>query len=214
MKLFAYRYRPVHAISEKLLALAAPLVPASVEGQALRDCPRKVLVLKFGGMGEAVLARSLVERLRERNPSMIFDFLVEKRTVETMTCGSPGRTMMYSPGADGVGKALTTLREIRSRRYDAVLDFEQHSLLTATFVRATSIPVRVGFIPSEPSSRGQMFSHSIQLRENESMWSSFVRLGRVLDPGLPEALMTVPLPSSSESDAWFREWWSTQMASD
>lgn len=206
MKLFAYRYRPVHAIFEKLLALAAPLMPASGGGEALRERPRKVLVLKFGGMGEAVLARSLVERLRERNPSMTFDFLVEKRTVETMTCGSPGRTLLYSPGADGMGKALATLREIRKGRYDAVLDFEQHSLLTAAFVRATSIPVCVGFIPSELSPRGQMFSHPIQLHESESMWSAFLRLGRVLDPGLPEQLMTVPLPSSAESEAWFGEW--------
>ncbi len=214
MKLFAYRYRPIHAISEKLLALTAPLIPTGAKDQPVSERPRKVLVLKFGGMGEAVLARSLVERLRERNPFMTFDFLVEKRTVETMTCGGPGKTLMYSPGADGMGKALATLREIRSGRYDAVLDFEQHSLLTAGFVKATSIPVRVGFIPSEPSPRGQMFSHTIQLRENESMWSAFVRLGRVLDPGLPEPLMTVPLPCSPESGAWFREWWSTQMAAN
>ncbi|MHB1952987.1 MAG: glycosyltransferase family 9 protein [Sulfobacillus sp.] len=210
MKLFAYRYRPVHAISEKLLAFTAALIPAGVKDQPVGECPRKVLVLKFGGMGEAVLARSLVERLRERNPSTSFDFLVEKRTAEMMTCGSQGRVSTYSPGADGMGKALATLREIRSRRYDAALDFEQHSLLTAAFIKATSIPVRMGFIPSEPSPRGQMFSHSIQLRESESMWSAFVRLGRVLDPGLPEPLMTVPLPCSAESEAWFSEWRSSR----
>ena len=163
-------------------------------------------------MGEAVLARSLVERLRERNRGMSFDFLVEKRTVETMTCGAQGSTWMYSPGTDGLGRALSTLWKIRKRKYDAVLDFEQHSMLTAAFAWATSIPVRVGFIPAEASKRGQMFTHSTQLREDESMWSAFVKLGRVLDPGLPDPLMTVPLPCSLESDAWVCEWWNRQVA--
>ena len=195
------------------MRLAAPLFPSPV-GLPQSEPPRKVLVLKFGGMGEAVLARSLVERLRERNPGMEFDFLVEKRTAEMMTCGSQGRAFMYSSNADGMGKALATLREIRSRRYDAVIDFEQHSLLTAAFARATSIPVRVGFIPSEPSPRGRMFTHPIQLRENESMWSAFVQLGRVLDPGLSEPLMTVPLSCSSESETWVRSWWRKHIGAD
>lgn len=213
MKLFKYRYRPVHAISEKLVRFAAALLP-SVNGRPLSETPRKVLVLKFGGMGEAVLARSLVDQLRERNPGISFDFLVEKRTVEMMTCGNQGRVSLYCPGADGMGKALTILREIRNRRYDAILDFEQHSLLTAAFARASSIPIRVGFVPPLSGPRGRMFTHPIELREKESMWRAFVRIGRVLDPNLPEPLMTVPLPCSPASDAWFSEWWNSHVTAD
>jgi ADP-heptose:LPS heptosyltransferase len=213
MQVLTYRYRPFHATVEKLLKLVAPLLPR-VKGKALSAPPRKVLILKFGGMGEAVLARSLMEGLRERNPGMEFDCLVEKRTAEMMTIGSQGRIYMYSLRADGLSTALATLREIRSRHYDAILDFEQHSLLTAAFARATSIPVRVGFIPSEPSRRGQMFTHAVQLRESESMWRAFVRLGRVLDHDLPEQLMTFPLPCSSESDMWLSEWWNDHLCSN
>ncbi len=213
MRVFVYRYRPFHAIAENLLKFVAPLLPA-VKGEALGAPPRKVLILKFGGMGEAVLARSLMERLRERNPGMELDCLVEKRTAEMMTSGSRGRIYIYSPRTDGLSTALAMLREIRSRHYDALLDFEQHSLLTAAFARATSIPVRAGFIPSEPSRRGQMFTHAVQLRESESMWSAFVRLGRVLDHDLPEQLMTFPLPCSSESDTWLREWWNHHVGVD
>jgi ADP-heptose:LPS heptosyltransferase len=210
MPLFKYRYRPVHAVSEMLVGLAAALLP-STEGRPLNGTPRKILVLKFGGMGEAVLARSLVDRLRERSPNISFDFLVEKRTVEMMTCGNQGRVSIYSPGADGMGKALGLLREIRRRQYDAILDFEQHSLLTAAFVRATSIPVRVGFAPPDTGSRGRMFTHPIELREKESMWSAFIRIGQVVDPNLPEHLLTVPLPCSPAADAWLSEWWNSHV---
>lgn len=213
MRWFKYRYRPVHAVSEMLVGLAAALLP-SVKGQPLNEIPRKLLVLKFGGMGEAVLARSLADRLRERSPNISFDFLVEKRTVEMMTCGSQGRVSIYSPGSDGMSKALVLLAEIRKRKYDAILDFEQHSLLTAAFARATSIPIRVGFVPSIASQRGSMFTHPIELREKESMWSSFIRIGKVLDPGLSEKLMTVPLPCSGQADTWLSEWWAAHVTPD
>ncbi|HYK37961.1 glycosyltransferase family 9 protein [Alloacidobacterium sp.] len=145
---------------------------------------------------------------------MIFDFLVEKRTVEMMTIGRSGNVLMYSPDADGMPKALSILKEIRSRRYDAILDFEQHSLLTAAFTRATSIPVRLGFLPSKPNARGQMFTHSVQLQEGELMWNAFVRLGRVLDSDLPTSLMTIPLPISTEAEVWFHEWWNANVGID
>jgi ADP-heptose:LPS heptosyltransferase len=213
MQLFKYRYRPVHAMCERLLALAAPLV-SSENGQPLRTPPLKVLVLKFGGMGEAVLARSLVEHLQERNPNISFDFLVEKRTLEMMTLGRRGTVCLYTPGADGIGKALVSLLEIRSRNYDAILDFEQHSLLTAAFARASSIPTRIGFVPPTSGSRGRMFTHPIELREHESMWSSFIRIGRVLDPDLPESLSTRPLPCSPVSMEWLDGWWKSHIAPD
>uniref|UniRef100_E6QLK1 ADP-heptose--LPS heptosyltransferase 2 n=1 Tax=mine drainage metagenome TaxID=410659 RepID=E6QLK1_9ZZZZ len=38
------------------------------------------------------------------------------------------------------------------------------------------------------------------------MWSAFIRIGRVLDPSLPDSLMTLPLPCSAESEVWFSEW--------
>jgi ADP-heptose:LPS heptosyltransferase len=205
MRLFKYRYRPIHAICETLLAIAAPLFPRA-EGERLRTRPRRILVLKFGGMGEAVLARSLVDQLQERNPDISFDFLAEKRTLEMMTLGRGGKASLYTPGTDGLGKAVMTLREIRRRRYEAVLDFEQHSLLTAAFARATSIPVRVGFAPPTSASRGRMFTHPIELREQESMWHSFLRIGRVLDPELPQSLSTRPLPCSPASIDWLKGW--------
>jgi ADP-heptose:LPS heptosyltransferase len=189
MRLFKYRYRPAHAICEKLLALTAPLI-RSTEGGKLSTRPKRILVLKFGGMGEAVLARSLVDQIQERDPDISFDFMVEKRTLEMMTLGRSGSVSLYTPGADGLGKALKSLIEIRRRDYDAILDFEQHSLLTAAFARASSIPIRIGFAPPTSGSRGRMFTHPIELREQESMWSSFLRIGRVLDPELPESLST------------------------
>jgi ADP-heptose:LPS heptosyltransferase len=213
MRLFKYRYRPVHAVCEKLLTLAAPRISSEI-GRPLSAVPLKVLVLKFGGMGEAVLARSLVDQLQARHPDMSFDFLVEKRTLEMMTLGRTGEVHLYTPGADGIRTAVTSLLKIRRNHYDAILDFEQHSLLTAAFARASSIPVRIGFAPPTGGSRSRMFTHPIELREQESMWSAFVRMGKVLDPELPESLSTRPLPCSSEAMGWLESWWNSHVSPD
>jgi ADP-heptose:LPS heptosyltransferase len=205
MRFSKYRYRPIHAISERLLEVAAPLL-RSTRREIPADLPLRILVLKFGGMGEAVLARSLVERLQERHPAMSVDFLVERRTIEVMTHGRKGKVFLYTPGEDGIAKALQLLREIRNRRYDAIIDFEQHSLLTAGFARATSIPIRVGFEPPLSGPRGGMFTHPIALREDQSMWNAFVRVGQVLDQSLPLELMTMPLPISPATNDWLDTW--------
>jgi len=188
----------------------ASLMPANSQEPIAKPI-RRVLILKFGGMGEALLARSLVEHLRQRHSDMTFDFLVEKRTLETMKCGSDGNVLIYAPRTDGAGRALSILRQIRRRRYDAVIDFEQCSMLTAAFARATSIPYRIGFIPADGGPRTRFFTHGVTLREENSMWKGFLQLGRMLDPSLPESLSTVPLPYSDELQRWRNEWWRTNL---
>src|SRR5215467_385460 len=122
MKLFSYRYRFIHAIFEKAVAFVVRLFPLEKE-IPVHLTRQKILVLKFGGMGEAVLARSLVDRIRERNPRVSIDYLVEERTAETMTCGNEGQVFRYSPVSHGLPEALKTLIAIRGQRYDAIIDF-------------------------------------------------------------------------------------------
>jgi ADP-heptose:LPS heptosyltransferase len=213
MRLSKYRYRPIHAVCEGLISLAAPLI-SSVNNGPPRTPVSRVLILKFGGMGEAVLARSLVEHLQKNNPHISFDFLVENRTLEMMTLGEPGEIFLYTPGVDGLTKALKLLSKVRARHYDAILDFEQHSLLTATFARLSGIPIRVGFNPPSVGKRGRMFTHPIELRENHSMWHSFVQIGKVLDPTLSESISTIPLPTSAAAEKWLDEWWKVRVPED
>jgi len=207
--LFGYRYRPIHAASEQVFRALAGMLPVS-DRKPIEKPIRRILIIKFGGMGEAILARSLVEHLRSRNPAMTFDFLVEVRTLEAMTCGSQAYALVYHPRTDGATRAIAILREIRSRHYDAIVDFEQCSLLTASFAWATSIPIRIGFVPAEPGPRNRFFTHSVPLQEGESMWSCFLQIGRLLEPSLPGKLLTVPLPCSSDAKVWCDQWWSTK----
>jgi ADP-heptose:LPS heptosyltransferase len=152
------------------------------------------------------LASSLLISLRSRQPSLHIDFLVEDRTLEAMKAAGAGEVYSYRPNQDGIWKAIKILWQVRRTRYDVVVDFEQESLLTAAFVRLSGIPVRLGFSPASAGPRSRMFTHCVQLREDESMWRLFLRLVRILDPGMPEFQQTVPLLCSDDAKAWVREW--------
>lgn len=162
--------------------------------------------MKFGGMGEAVLACSLLTTLKERHPHLQIDFLIENRVAGVVNASGTGKVYSYIPHKDGLWKAVRILLRVRRARYAAAIDFEQQSLLTAFFLRMTGIPVRLGFSPSAPSPRTRMFTHLVQLHENESMWRSFLRLARIFDSGIPESLQTVPLPYSEQNSVWLNDW--------
>jgi ADP-heptose:LPS heptosyltransferase len=205
MRHHSYRYRPFHALLDKLMALQ-PSVRGTKPTQPLLSIPRKILVLKFGGMGEAVLAGSLLTSLKERHPFLQIDFLVEGRTSGVMNAAGTGKVYSYLPNKDGLSKAFSILRQVRRARYDAIVDFEQESRLTAAFVRLSGVPVRLGFSPSAPSPRSRLFTHLVQLREDKSMWQLFLQLVRILDPDIPESQQTVPLHYSDSADAWVKQW--------
>jgi ADP-heptose:LPS heptosyltransferase len=212
-KLFRYHYRFVHASFEWLLKGATGR-PRRSNVAPLGAPPRRILVVKFGGMGEAVLARSLVEHLRRRHPGIIIDVLVDPRTREVMSCGSDSRLYSYDPGSDGMAMAVRLLRKVRAEYYEAAIDFEQCSLLTAAFLRATGIPIRLGFVPPSDNSRARFFTHPVELRDTDSMWKSMVRLGGVFDASLPERLCTMPLPVPREAEQFIDAWWGANIARD
>ena len=52
-------------------------------------------------------------------------------------------------------------------------------------LRATGIPRRPGFVPADDSVKGALLTHGMGFQIDSSMWRSFLRLGRLIDPGLP-----------------------------
>lgn len=205
MRRISYRYRSLHAILDGLVGLL-PSHHAPEACQPLPSSPGSLLVLKFGGMGEAVLAGSLLRTLEGRHPSIRIDLLIEDRVDGVVNASTTGKTYFYRPRKDGLWKAVRILRQVRRARYGAVIDFEQQSLLTALFVRMTGIPVRLGFSPATPSPRSRIFTHLVQLRESESMWQSFLQLAKIIDPEIPDSLRTVPLPCSEQKLDWLKTW--------
>jgi len=158
-------------------------------------------------MGDAVLVRSLAEHLRSLRPELAIGVLAGPATHGVLGANSDFTVHLYDPvGEDsGIVKALETIRKIRARSYDVVIDFEQHNVLVAIFLWLTHIPQRIGLAGADnPRSRFQ--THTVLLSGEDPMWNAYTSLLRVFEPSLPD-VSTEPLPRSARVIREIGQWW-------
>ncbi len=195
---------------EKLLKLAIR-EPASYPLSSLAITPRKLLAIKLSGLGDAVMVRSLIEHLREHDPRLKIGVLGGPSTIEALSCASDFQTYCYRPRKGGIRQAVSLLRRIRNDGYDALIDFEPYSMLTAAFGRATGIKCRIGFAGLDGSPRARMFTHSIGVDDKARFWDNFVRLSNVIAPVLGQTTTTLSLPVTDSVEQWIDNWLETHL---
>jgi ADP-heptose:LPS heptosyltransferase len=176
------------------------------ESRPLETPPRRLLAVKVHGMGDSVMVRSLLEYYRRRHPEVEIGVMAGRATREVLTLGFDFAVHGYDQQTLNAAAIVRTWNEVRKRRYDAVLNFEQGSLAGTAFLRATGIPARVGFVPLVGSAKQPLLTHALPFREGDSMWRSFMRLMQVVDPEFPEAVTTLPLPVTDETRNRIGNW--------
>lgn len=191
---------------ERLLRRIAARRGSAAEPAPLPRVPRRLLVVKVHGMGDGVMIRALLEHLRRRHPETEIGILAGAATREIMSTGTGFRIHSYRQKGLSLGAILRTAGEIRRCRYEAVLNLEQGSLAGTAFLRALGIPVRIGFLPLHDGTKAAFLTKSLRFREADSMWLSFVRAIRLVDPGFPEAPLPLPLPLGEGSWRFVRAW--------
>src|SRR5512146_2145173 len=108
------RLRPwLTASSERLLLRLVPSV-CETAPEPLPVVPRRLLIVKVFGMGDSILIRSIVQRLRERHPNMQIGVLLGPATREVLTMEAWFRIHQYVPRQLNVGSALRMLADLRS----------------------------------------------------------------------------------------------------
>lgn len=169
----------------KLVETCARLVvPSGHQRKAsIERFPERLLIAKAAGLGDGVLVRALLVSLKLKHPSLELGLLVCPPTREILSCGIDARVHFFDPQHAGAASILRTVCEIRQRRYDAALDFEQGTVLSPALAMAARIPIRIGgYLAGATSARAALLTHSVEFRETDSMLASFLRLTRVLDP--------------------------------
>ncbi len=129
------------------------------------DGARRILLVKPSALGDVVHTLPVVATLKRRYPQAALDWLVEEESAP-LVAGHPavdrlvvsGRRRWLRQlrrGADvstALGEIGTFVRELRRRRYDAVLDL-QGLLKSALYVIAAGAPVRVGLADAREGAR-------------------------------------------------------------
>jgi len=122
----------------------------------LPERPR-ILVIRLSALGDVVFAMHAVSRLRRERPDAHLTWLIEDRFAGLLDVyrdvddvvvferkDLSRRVRRPHTALSAVTRAIRLLRDLRRRRFDAVLDF-QGNLKSAVFSLATRSPRRIGF---------------------------------------------------------------------
>ena len=99
-----------------------------------------LLLVRPGGLGDAIMTLPLLYALRRAYPSHPVEVLAERRNGAVFDIAFPGiRVLSYD------SEPLGTLRRLRRARYAAVFDTEQFHGFSGILAARTRAPVRIGF---------------------------------------------------------------------
>jgi lipopolysaccharide heptosyltransferase II len=145
--------------------------------------PRRVLCMKFYGLGNMIMLLPVLEALQRRHPQAEIDFM-------TMTTNTPllerSGDVTRTIGVD-VSSTVAFLRSfwaaiqvVRARRYDTVIDFEQFVKISCIIGFLTGARERIGF-NTDGQRRGFMYTRRVVYTDSDHMSAIFARLLRPLD---------------------------------
>jgi len=104
---------------------------------------RRILILRPGGMGDAILLIPLLRAVKERFPAAMIEVLAERRNAAVFGLVTDLVSLVFR--YDRIGEFLRVL----TRRYDAVIDTEQWYRLSAVAARLIRARIRCGFATNE-----------------------------------------------------------------
>lgn len=127
---------------------------------------KRILIIRPGGMGDAVLLLPMINFVNARFPDALIYVLCERRNMEIFAmCNNVDRVLCYDKCSD--------LMESFQYRYDLVIDTEQWHRLSAVCAFMTRAPIRVGFGTNQ---RRQLLTQSVDYHCEDYEVKSFLRL--------------------------------------
>ena len=129
---------------------------------------RRILVIRPGGIGDAVLLYPALKELRARYVDHTIDVLAEKRNSGIFAgCPYINNLLLYDRST------LDTLYGVIKGGYDIVIDTEQWHRMTSAISYLTRAPERIGFSTNE---RAGLYSRLVEYSQDDYETVSFLNL--------------------------------------
>ena len=160
---------------------------------------RRVLVIRPGGIGDAVLLVPMLLDLKELFPHARITVLAERRNCSAFRLtDAVDKLCCYDRAGD--------LRALFSSRYDVIIDTEQWHRLTAVLGRLLRPGLAVGF---GTNGRQRLFTHVVDYSHDDYEADSFRRLLEPLGgkprPGFVTPFLSVPSAAQERAGALLGE---------
>lgn len=157
----------------------------SLDLEDLRDC-RKILLIKFWGMGSIMLSTPLMRRLRTAFPDAemtVLTFPANREAVELTNLADRVITLEAARARPFLGELALLVRHLRRERYDLVVNLEFMARFSAILTWLSFARARIGFSSDLFPERRWLFNVRRPLDLNLYATTNFLRL---LDPGATE----------------------------
>ncbi len=179
---------------------------AAAEGQAAR-----LLVTCTRGLGDAVLARSILAHLQRANPDLKLGVLGSRLGLEVMRTLPLAAEHRIEPAQQSLRGRLRLIGEINKQGYTAAIATEHTSVMVAALLEACGIPRRIGFEPLCDCPQARYFTHAIRLDERRTHWQMLWELAKAYDVNLtlPAAPAPIRIPEAARSRV--NTWWQATM---
>ena len=146
--------------------IIACLFPKPAVNQKPATEPRSVLVIRPGGIGDAILLIPAIQRIKQMYPEAQIKVLAEKRNAPAFGLYPDVTTTFCYDSPMGLFQAFRW-------HYDVVIDTEQWYRLSAVVARLIRAPVKIGFATNE---RRRMLTHAIEYDQHAYETDNFLAL--------------------------------------
>ncbi|HJV35782.1 glycosyltransferase family 9 protein [Geomonas sp.] len=179
-------------IDSVLGSVAACLLPGAPGVKPIR--PKRVLLVRPGGIGDAVLLVPAIRALQNAYPEAEITVLAERRNAAVFSlCPGLDRVLLYDQG---------DLFQVLGGGYDLVIDTEQWHRLSAVVCRLARPQLSIGFATN---ARKRLFSHRIPYAhdryEAESFFDLLAPLGIERPASLETPFLVVPAEAAARAKA-------------
>ena len=174
-------------------SLLARVCPRPIQPGAPLSHVSSLLLIRPGGIGDAVLLASVIGRLSEIFPAARIEVLAEKRNAGAFAlCPGIDRVLCY----DRPGELWQALKS----RYDVVVDTEQWHRLSALVARMIRSQMKIGYGTNE---RERLFTHPVDYRHENYERDSFFELLKPLGIEPPATVLSpfLTIPTIDQENA-------------
>lgn len=166
-----------------LVRLLTRLLPVQISlVGAFQNSFQSVLIIRPGGIGDAVLLAPVITHLKNLYPNCLITILAERRNAGIFSL-IPEVDQLYC-----YDKPAEFWQAV-SKKYDVVIDTEQWHRLSSVVARLIRSSMKIGFATSE---RRRMFTHSLSYSHDDYEVFSFNRLLEPLTGVSEQTETTIP----------------------
>ena len=162
--------------------------------------PKKILVMKFFGMGSVILSSPMLNGLRNTFPSAEISFLTfssNKDIINRLNLINKVYCLRTSSFLEFASDLLRTLLAIRKERFDVTIDMEFFSKFSTIITFLSGSPIRIGYYLRQLW-RGDLLTHQIYYNHFKHITEVFAALAAPLNVQVENYKLTQPAIRSDE----------------